>query len=120
MLANGAPINEWQYASAADITDTTAVEAKAAPGTGKRHRVVAVQVTNSDTAVGTVVRVLSASTVLANLHVGPYVAAAPGTSYAQAVFPLPLRGGSNEAINVDCVTTSAQVRVSLQGYTETA
>jgi hypothetical protein len=119
-IANYAPSNEWQYADANDITDTTAVEVKAAPGANKRHRVVAVQLTNTDTAVGTVVQVLSgASTVLANLWVGPYVAAAPGGAGQCAIFPLPLRATANEAIQVKCVTTSAQVRCSVQGYTET-
>jgi hypothetical protein len=120
MSITNAMISDWQYASSADITDTTAVAVAAAPGAAKRHRVVAIQVTNSDTAVGTVVQVLTASTVIANLFVGPYVAAAPGVSYAQATFPLPLKGGVNEAINVIAVTNSAQVRVSVQGYIERA
>lgn len=109
-------IKDWQYADANDIADTTAVEVAAAPGTGKRNYVTAIQVTNTDTAVGTVVQVLDGSTVIANLHVGPYVAAAPGTSYAQAVFPSPLRCSDNAACNVKCVTTSAQVRTSVQGF----
>jgi hypothetical protein len=112
----GTIIADWQYASAADIVDTTAVEVAAAPGSGKRNYVVAIQVGNSDTAVGSFVRILSGATVIANLFVGPFVAAAPGSSYAQATFPQPLKGADNAAINVDVVTTSAQVRVSVQGF----
>lgn len=115
-----APINDWQYASAADITDTSAVEVAAAPGAGKRHRVTGVHVVNSDIAVGSYVQVLSGSTVMWTGFVGPFVAAAPGSSVDGDRFIRPLKGGTNEAINVIVVTTSAQVRVSLQGYTETA
>jgi len=112
-------IKDWQYADTADITDTTAVVVAAAPGAGKRNYVVGVQVTNSNIAVGTVVQLLSGSTVIANLFVGPYVAATPGNSFAQASFLQPLKGGVNEAINVKCVTTSAQVRTSVQGFVAT-
>ena len=112
-------ISDRQYASTSDIADTTAVEVAAAPGAGKRHYVVAIQVTNSDVAVGTVLQILHGSTVIGNLFVGPYVAAAPGTSFAQATFPQPLKGAANAAINVACVTTSAQVRVSVQGFVAT-
>jgi hypothetical protein len=112
--------NDWQYASTADIADDTAVEVAAAPAADQRHYVAAVQVLNTDTAVGTIVQVLHGSTVIGNLFVGPYVAAAPGTNYAQATYPKPLKGAAGAAINVKCVTTSAQVRVAVQGFTATA
>jgi hypothetical protein len=108
----------WQFASTSDIADTNAVEAAAAPGSGKRHRVTAVQINNTDTAVGTVVNIRSGTTVLASLFVGPFVAAAPGSAGSAATYPMPLIGSDNGNINVICVTTSAQARVSVQGYTE--
>lgn len=112
-------VGDWQYSDTADIVDTTAVEAMAAK-TGARHLVTGIQATNTDTAVGTVIQILSASTVIGQVMVGPYVAAAPGASYAEASYFKPLKGGSGEAINIKCVTTSAQVRCSLQGVTVVA
>jgi hypothetical protein len=54
--------------------------------------------------------------VIWNGFVGPFVAAAPGSSVDGDQFVKPLKGGDNEAINVDVVTTSAQVRASVQGF----
>lgn len=119
MLRPETVINDWSYVSAADITDTNAAEAKAAPGAGKRHYVAAIQVANSDTTPGTYVHVLSASTVLWTGFVSNYVVAAPGASYIEATFPVPLKGGINEAINVK-VETAAQVRFNVQGFTARA
>ena len=117
-LITNAPVGDWQYASSADITDTNAVDVAAAPGAGRCHRVTDVTINNSDTAVGTVVNVRSGTTVLWSGFVSPFVAAAPGVSHISHSFVRPLKGGNNEAINVICVTTSGQVRVSLCGYTE--
>jgi hypothetical protein len=117
-LITNAPVGDWQYASTSDIADTNAVEAAAAPGSGRCHRVTDVTINNSDTAIGTVVNVRSGTTVLWSGFVSPYVAAAPGVSHISHSFVRPLKGGNNEAINVICITSSAQVRVSLGGYTE--
>lgn len=119
MIMPAAIINEWQYASTSDIADTTPVEVKAAPGAANRHRVTGIHVVNSDTAVGTYVQLLSGSTVIWTGFVPPYIAAAPGTNVDGDQFVKSLIGGLNEAINVACVTTSAQVRVSVQGVTVT-
>lgn len=110
---------DWQYASSSDIADTNAVEVVAARA-GYRHRVCAIQVHNSDTAVGTVVNIRTGTTVIGSVFVGPFVAAAPGNSHVQATYPMPLKGDVGAAINVICVTTSAQARVSVQGVTEKA
>jgi hypothetical protein len=117
-LITNAPVGDWQYASTSDIADTNAVEVAAAPGAGRLHRVTDVAIHNSDTAVGTVVNVRSGTTVLWSGFVSPYVAAAPGSSHISHAFVRPLKGGANEAINVICITNSAQVRVSVGGYTE--
>lgn len=110
---------DWQYADAADVTDTNAVEAVAARA-GYRHRVCAIQATNTDTAVGTVIQIRTGTTVIGNIFVGPFVAAAPGGEGAYVTFPMPLKGTVGENINFICVTTSAQVRCSLQGVSEKA
>ena len=109
----------WQYASAADITDTTAVEVVAAKA-GYRHRVTGAHAINTDTAVGTIVQIRTGTTVIGNLFVAPFVAAAPGDSTDDDEYSMPLIGDVGANINVICVTTSAQVRVSLQGVTEKA
>lgn len=113
-------VSDWQYASSADIVDTNAVTVSAAPGTTLRNYVSGVDVHNSDIAVGTVVNVLSGSTVIWSCFVSPFVVAAPGSSHVGRCFVQPLKGGANEAITVQCVTTSAQVRVALQGFTAVA
>ena len=110
---------DWQYASTADITDTNAVEVVAAK-TGYRHRVCAIQAHSSDTAVGTVVNILTGATVIGSIFVGPFVVAAPGSATVCATYPVPLKGAVSANINVQAVTTSAQLRVSLQGVTEKA
>lgn len=110
---------EWQYASSADIADTNAVEVVAAKA-GYRHRVCAIQAHNTDTAVATIVNILSGSTLIGSIFLPPYIAAAPGEHYVQATYPMPLIGDVGGNINVVCVTTSAQVRVSVQGVTQKA
>lgn len=113
-------IGEWQYTSPSDITDTTPVVVAAAPGAGKRHRVTGVHFSNSDTAVGSNVQILSGSTAIWTGFVGPFVAAAPGSSNDGDQFAKSLIGGENEAISVVVLTTSAQVRASVQGVTVVA
>jgi hypothetical protein len=110
-------VSTWQYVSAADITDTNATAAAAAPGAGRRHRVVAVQIANVDTTPGTFVHILSGSTVIWTGFVSPYVVAAPGASYIEATFPIPLVCATNEACNVK-VETASQIRFNVQGFVE--
>jgi hypothetical protein len=62
------------------------------------------------------VHILSAATVIWTGFISPYVVAAPGSSYIEATFPSPLRGGIGEAINVK-VETASQIRFNLQGFT---
>lgn len=112
-------VGDWQHADAADVTGTTAVEAVAAKS-GHRHLVMAIQATNTDTAVGTIIQIRSGTTVIGYISVGPHVVLAPGTNFAQATFPKPLKGNPGENINFVCVTDSAQVRCSLQGVTVVA
>jgi hypothetical protein len=118
-LTPGTVADIWSYVSPADVADTAADEAKAAK-TGYRHHVCGVQVSNSDTAVATLVNILSGSTVLWTGFLPPYIAAAPGTHYIAAVFTPPLMGGIGEAINVINTTDSAQTRYNVQGFTTKA
>lgn len=105
--------DDWQYASAADIVDTTAVEVVAAKA-GYRHRVCAIQATNNDATVTTVVQIRTGTTVIGNIQV------AAVTGFSEATFPMPLIGDVGSNINVIAVTDSAQLRVALQGVTQKA
>ena len=118
-LLPGVVANIWSYASPADIEDTAADEVKAAKS-GYRHHVGSVQISNSETDVGTYVSILSGSTLLWIGFVNPFVVAAPGSSHIAAAFNPPLMGGIGEAINVACATTSAKVRACVQGFTTKA
>jgi hypothetical protein len=120
MLITPSPYNDWQYASAADIADTNAVEAVAAV-TGYRHRVTDITLNNTDATVSTLVQIRSGTTVLWTGFLENFVTAAPGGgTQIDRSFVRPLKGDSGGNINVICVTTSAQVRASICGYTEKA
>ena len=110
---------DWQYASTADIVDDAAVEVVAARA-GYRHRVCAIQAHNTDTAVATIVNIRTGTTVIGSLFLPPYIAAAPGKHSVEIEFPMPLIGAVGSNINVICVTTSSQTRVSVQGVTQKA
>lgn len=111
------PGQEWTYTSPAAIADTAADEIKAAVS-GKRNYLCALQISNTDATVGTLVQVLSASTVLWQFYLAPQVAATNGQNGVPIVFPVPLRSATGEALNVLCVTNSAEVYVNAQGYTD--
>lgn len=110
------PSSDWQYVSPAEIADTADDEVVAAV-VGSRHYITGIQISNTDTAVGTVVVVKSDSTVIWAGMVSPFVAAAPGVSYIEATFPRPLKAVIGKAINVACLTNSAQVTFCAQGFT---
>lgn len=110
------PGDEWAYAAAGAIADTTAVALKAAVA-GKRNYLRAIQLSNTDATVGTIVQVLSASTVLWQFYMAPQIAATNGQNGVAIEFPVPLRSAVNEALNVKCVTNSAEVYANAQGYT---
>jgi hypothetical protein len=111
------PENSWQYASAADVTDTTSTEMKAATAS-VRNYTSSCTFSNTDATVGTYVNILSASTVLSVVYVAPQVASTAGQNSLAVTFSPPLRGAVNEAINFQAVTTSAQLRVACQGFSE--
>ncbi len=110
------PEVNWQYVSPSEIADTNDDEVVAAV-VGKKHYVTGVQISNTDTSVATYVVVKSGSTVIWKGFLGPYIAATPGSGYIDATFLHPLEGAAGEAINVACLTSSAQVTFCAQGYT---
>jgi len=110
------PDGTWQYASAADVTDTTSTEMKAAVASARNYTNGCV-FSNTDATVGTYVNILSASTVIGVVYVGAQVASTAGLNSLSVQFTPPLRGAVNEAINFQAVTTSAQLRVACQGFT---
>jgi len=112
------PGSTWQYASAADVTDTTSTEMSAAVASTRKY-VKGCVFSNTDATVGTYVNVLSASTVIGVVYVAPQVAATSGVNSLPVQFDPPLRGGVNEAINFQAVTTSAQLRTMCQGFAST-
>jgi len=83
--------------SVGPITDTSADEAIAAPGAGKRIGITAIMVTNADDTDGTLVSIRSASTVIwwgfAKVEAGWSIN-----------FTKPLMAAENEAITVICGT----------------
>jgi hypothetical protein len=109
----------WSYAAAANgIIDAVAVAAKAAVA-DKRHYVRSVQLANSDATVATEFTISTASTVLFRtfLPAGRPASLTAIPAYGLTFDP-PLRGGVNEAINIQAVTTSGEVYANLQGYTQ--
>lgn len=101
----------WVYNSAADIVDTTPVEAKAATA-NKRHVVTKIIGSNSDATAGTLLRVLSATTVKAQ-----YPNPADFGGFKDECFEEPIVCVVGEALNIDCPTTSSQSRVTIWGAT---
>jgi hypothetical protein len=110
--------NMWQYASSADVTDTTSTEMKAAVASNRNY-VGSCVFSNTDATVGTYVNILSASTVIGVVYVAPQIASTAGHNSLPVKFEPPLRGAVNEAINFQAVTTSAQLRTACQGFTAT-
>lgn len=112
------PDGTWQYASAADVTDTTSTEMTAAVASTRKYTKTCT-FSNTDATVGTYINILSASTVIGVVYVAAQVAATAGSNSLHVEFTPPLRGGVNEAINFQAVTTSAQLRTACQGFAST-
>lgn len=98
----------WTAVSAADITNTTSTAVKAATAS-ERYVVTAITVVNMAAAVHTRVDILSGSTVIWTGGAG-----ANGGGYSQKFNGITCP--ANEALNAQCGTTSAAVRVAIEGY----
>lgn len=99
----------WKYTAASGgITNTSDAALAAAAGAGKCNYLSSIQITNAS-ATGTEVVVKDGSTVIWRGYAGQNVS----HTY---VFPRPLVGSPNTALNVACITNSTQTYVNAQGF----
>jgi hypothetical protein len=104
------PANIW-YGVTAKIEVDTVIALKAAGAAGIRNYLTSLTVTNSDATVGTVVEIRDGTTTV--MFRGY---AAPLGGGFSVSFPTPLKGTAATAINVYCMTASAEVYVSGSGF----
>lgn len=103
----------WNYAGATGgMTATADVALAAAAGAGVCNYLSALQFFNSAAVASEIVVKDGASTVIWRGMVP-----ASMTVPICIVFPTPLRGSANTALNVAMLTTSTATRVSAQGFT---
>lgn len=109
-------VNGWSYAAASGgIEDTADVAIKAAAGVKRYNYLTSIQLMNRDVSVGTEVVVKDGSTVIWRTFL-PALAANTAPIPVSVSFNPPLVGSNNTALNVACITTSAQVYVNAQGF----
>lgn len=102
------PELDWQ--GTITLTTTTSTALKAAAGAGIKNYLTSAQYQNTS-ATATTLNILRGTTVIASFN-APASMAAP----ACVVFATPLQSVANEALNVQCGTTGANVLVNGQGY----
>lgn len=107
----GSALDTFTATSAADITDTNAVDVKAAVA-GERHFVTDITVSNMHATQGTRVDILNDGAVIWS---GPAAALGGGFDHSFQT-SIPCEVGT--AIRAQCGTTGAAVRVSIGGYTK--
>ena len=103
------PEADWQFTTTLVNNTSTAVQAAGGAGIKKYLTGFAYQNTN---ATATVLNILRGTTVI-------HTVSAPA-SMANPIpfnFPIPLQTAANEALNVQCATTGANVLFNAQGYT---
>lgn len=103
------PEADWQYAGTLTTNTSTAMQAAGGAGIKKYCTGFTYQNTN---ATATVLNVLRGTTVVHSVS-----AAATMADPVSVLFHTPLQTAANEALNVQCVTTGANVLVNAQGYT---
>ena len=105
------PEATWSYvAPAGGIVNNVAVAARASAGAGIRNYVTGLQLSNAN-AVATEFVILDNATPLWR----GFLPANNATTYSFE-FITPLRGTAATALNIQCLTTGAQVYANLQGY----
>lgn len=106
------PENFKNGSNAVAITTTASTSIIAAQGAGVRLYATGVTITNSHATVGTLVQITdgAAGTVLHQVYCAP---AGGGES---RTFPVPLKSTANNGLFAACITTGANVYVSLDGY----
>jgi hypothetical protein len=102
------PEASWQFTGVQ--TTTTATAAKAAGAAGIRNYVNGFQFQNSN-ATATEIQILDGTTVIWKGY-----ASASMAMPANITFDQPLRGTAATALNVNAVTTGANVYINVQGY----
>jgi hypothetical protein len=97
---------------AKNIVNTTATDVLAAGGAGVKNYITQILVTNASTSVGTLVDIVeeTSGTVLYTGYAGP-----EGGFSVSFTTPL-VQGTANKKIQAKCVTTGADVTVSISGY----
>jgi len=105
-----APTTKWKYTGVANgIQDTVAVALKTAVA-GKSIYLDRISIVNTDATVGTEVVILSAGTVIWRGYAPPVGASPQHIYFDDDCFTV-----AGEALNVQAVTTSAQLIVSARG-----
>lgn len=110
MMPFANPENFISGVTASGIVDTNNRQIIAAQATGVRSYITSILVTNASSSVGTVVNIKDGSTTVYSGY-----AAANGGGFSAQLSP-PLRLSAATAVNAACVTTAANVWVSLVGY----
>lgn len=103
----------WSYATpvASPITNTTAVELKAAPATSQKIHLQSVQVFNNHGTVSSLVGVYCGSRLVFTGY-----SMALGSNPLRASMPSPIKCLVGENLNVAAVTTGSSIFVSAQGF----
>lgn len=109
MKPNSIPELEWQTVLTITNTTSTAIQATAGAGLKRYMTNLVYQNTN---ATATVFNILRAATVIATVS-----APANMANPVPIPLPTPLQTAANEALNVQAVTTGANLIVNAQGYT---
>lgn len=114
VVANhGLPENTFYAVSSADITDAASTQVAPSAGASTRYYISAITVSNMHATVATRVSILDGATVVWS---GP--AAANGGGFT-ITFPQQIRCTAATALNAQCETAGAAVRVSIAGTTST-
>lgn len=110
-LANG-----WSYAAeSGGIVNTSDVALKAAAGVGRSIYLSSLDLMNTDVSVSTEVVIKDGSTVIWRTKLPALAASTAPVPFSRQFNP-PLVGSQNTALNVACITTSAEVYINAQGY----
>ena len=111
--AFGSAENDWQYVGI--LVNNTSTTAKAAGAANIRNYVTGLHIVNTSSTVSTEVDILDGSTVIFRTWAPATTASLP--IQAQTVtFSTPLKGTAATALNVQAVTTGANVLTNIQGY----
>lgn len=107
--ANSIPELEWQ--TVLTITNTTSTAIQAAAGAGLKRYMTGFFYQNTN-ATATVFNILRGTTVIATISANANMA-----NTIHVPLPTPLQTAANEALNVQAVTTGANLIINAQGFT---